>query len=477
MTIIKKYLQNNSYLLINFIFCFFPISFMLGAFFLNLNFLLFCCFGLYYLRSEIFKHKYNNIIKVIFSFFLVVFISTSISFIKVLYFDNYYDWELDRFLKSILYFRYFLFILIIYFTIKFNILNFKYFFFTAALSSLILSLDLIFQYIFGFNTIGWESDSIRNSGFFGTEYIAGGYIQRFSFFSIFFTFFLFQKKKYFKYISIFAIICILAGGIFSSGNRMPLILFSLGFFIILLFNFKVKKVILSAISVIFIFLSFMFWSDQGTRALYSAFFNHAQNIITITDSSVIDLAPNVKKCFNLDAELEKKCKFFRQKLGSDSGVVWESFHRRLFLTAVDTWKFNKIIGNGIKSFRHDCHRLKKQFDTSIDENLFPGMKNRLCANHPHNYYLEILTETGIVGIIIIIILMLSILSILKKNYKFINEKSFGSIFFLAISVSLILETFPIRSSGSFFTTNNTTYLALILGIFLSYEKILKTNTK
>jgi len=477
MSLIKKNLKNSSYFLINFIFCFFPISFILGSFFLNLNFLLFCCFGLYYLRSEIFKHKYNNIIKVIFSFFLVVFISTSISFIKVLYFDNYHDWELDRFLKSILYFRYFLLILIIYLTIKFNILNFKFFFLTAALSSLILSLDLIFQYIFGFNTFGWESDLIRNSGFFGTEYIAGGYLQRFSFFSIFFTFFLFKKKKYFKYISTFGIICILAGGIFASGNRMPLIIFTFGFFIILFFNIKIKKVILSALGGIFIFLSFMFWSDQSTRALYSAFFNHAQNIITITDSSVIDPVLQVKECANFDAELEKKCIFFRQKLGSDSGVVWESFHRRLFLTAVDTWKFNKIIGNGIKSFRHDCNRLNEQFDTSTDENLLPGMKNRLCANHPHNYYLEILTETGIVGMIIIIILMLSILSILRKNYKFINEKSFGSIFFLAVSISLILETFPIRSSGSFFTTNNTTYLALILGFFLCYEKILKTNTR
>ena len=31
----------------------------------------------------------------------------------------------------------------------------------------------------------------------------------------------------------------------------------------------------------------------------------------------------------------------------------------------------------------------------------PNKKNRLCANHPQNYYLEILTETGIVGLLII----------------------------------------------------------------------------
>jgi hypothetical protein len=231
----------------------------------------------------------------------------------------------------------------------------------------------------------------------------------------------------------------------------------------------------------------MFWSNQQTRALYSAFFNHAQNIITLTDNQIIDPVPKMKDCSTRNEALDIKCKFFKEKQGAvdgpnfygkkQSGVVWESFHRRLFLTAIDTWKFNKMIGNGIKSFRHDCHRLRDQFDVSTDEDLIPGIKNRLCANHPHNYYLEILTETGVVGVIIVLLLILSILSIVMKNYKFINEKSFGGFFFLSVTVSLALETFPIKSTGSIFTSNNATYLMLILGIFLCYEKILSIKTE
>ena len=38
--------------------------------------------------------------------------------------------------------------------------------------------------------------------------------------------------------------CILAGGIFAAGNRMPLVLFIFGFIIILFFNINVKKVVL-----------------------------------------------------------------------------------------------------------------------------------------------------------------------------------------------------------------------------------------
>ena len=105
------------------------------------------------------------------------------------------------------------------------------------------------------------------------------------------------------------------------------------------------------------------------------------------------------------------------------------------------------------------------------------MKNRLCANHPHNYYLEILTETGIVGVILFLLIILSILLTVIKNNKFINEKSFGSLIYLAVTVSLMLEIFPLKSSGSIFTTNNATYIAMILGIFLCYEKLIKTNDK
>ena len=474
---IKNIEKNNPFLLINLIFAFFPISFILGSLIVNLNVLLFCFGGIFYLRSKIFKHKYPNIINIVFLLFLLIFISTAVSFIKTLYFNNYNDWDLDGFLKSILYFRYFLFIIIIYLLNKFDFLNFKFFFLTASLSSLILSLDLIFQYNFGFNTTGLEGNALRNSGFFGDEYVAGGYLQRFSFFGLLFAIFFLKDKSYLKYISIPILACILAGGIFSSGNKMPMTMFIFGFIIILFFNMKIKKIVLFSLTSVLIFLSFMFWSNQNIKSMYSAFFNHAQNTITFTDKTIIEAIPVIKDCKDLNKKLTTKCKFFKEKLGPDSGVIWESFHRRLFLTAIDTWKFNKIIGNGIKSFRHDCHRLRDHSDTNTDEDLIPGMKNRLCSNHPHNYYLEILTETGMVGITIVVILILLILSIVIKNNKFINGKNVESYIYLAATISLVLETFPVKSSGSIFTTNNATYVMLMLSIFLCYEKLLKIKTE
>ena len=164
----------------------------------------------------------------------------------------------------------------------------------------------------------------------------------------------------------------------------------------------------------------------------------------------------------------------------------ETDHERLFLTAIDTWKFNKVLGNGIKSFREVCHKLGEMPNVNLENRTFDvnkslapeevtyfGKKNRLCSNHPHNYYLEVLTETGAVGLIIISMIALLFIVFLFKNYKFLKQVSVANFILLSAIISLILETMPIRTSGSLFTTNNATYLILIASIVLSYKKILQ----
>ena len=70
-----------------------------------------------------------------------------------------------------------------------------------------------------------------------------------------------------------------------------------------------------------------------------------------------------------------------------------------------TWLMNKYIGGGIKNFRFYCHHRPK-----IEKNA-----KFICNMHPHNYYLEILTETGIVGFGLISIIFLILLY--KTFYK------------------------------------------------------------
>jgi len=498
-SIFKKQINNNPYLLVNFVFAFFPFSFIIGSLFVNLNLLLFCCLGIFYLKSKILQTKYDFIIKIIFLFFLVVFLSTTISVIKSQYFDEHLsDLNLSRFAKSILFFRYFLLLIITYLLNKYDILDFKYFFFTAAFASILVSIDLIFQYTFGFNMIGFENPfpstgvadetkgasywlpimalNPRNSGFFGDEYIAGGYIQRFGFFAILSVILLFKNKNYKKFIFPMTIICILGAGITFAGNRMPLALFIFGLFLIFLFDLKIKKILFTSLVALLIIVNFIILSHETYKHAYHLFIYNSKSIFYLPITKVLS------KFNKFDEQSPKIKKFFYK----GRKVRLETNHERLFLTAIDTWKFNKVYGNGIKSFRVVCHILGKKEDINMEERLFNpngplvpegviyfGKKNRMCSNHPHNYYLEILTETGAVGLIIISIIALTFIIFLFKNYKFIKKINLENFILLSAIISLIVEGMPLRSSGSIFTTNNTTYLILIASIVLSYKKILK----
>ena len=66
-------------------------------------------------------------------------------------------------------------------------INLKYFYISCAFASLFVSLDVIYQFFNGRDIFGFESlaDGRKLSGPFGDEYIAGGYLQRFSLFAFF----------------------------------------------------------------------------------------------------------------------------------------------------------------------------------------------------------------------------------------------------------------------------------------------------
>ena len=498
-SIFQKKISNNPYLFVNLVFAFFPFSFIIGSLVVNLNLILFCCIGIFYLKSKILQTKYDFSIKIIFLFFLIIFLSTTINAVRSQYFDGYEsDLNLVRFTKSILFFRYFLFLIITYLLSKYGILDFKYFFVTSAFASILVSLDLIFQYIFGFNMIGFENPipstgtvdegkdsshwakrlafNSRNSGFFGDEYIAGGYIQRFAFFAVFSSILLFKKKNYVKFIFPLIIICVLGTGILVAGNRMPLVMFIFGLLLIFLFNLKIKKILFISLVALLILLKFIISSNENYKQSYHVLFYKTKSMMYLPTIKIWSQFEEV------DEQSPKIKKFFYK----DRTTRFESNHERIFLTAIDTWKFNKVLGNGIKSFREVCHKLREMPDINMEERVFDvnislapeevtyyGKKNRLCSNHPHNYYLEVLTETGVVGLIIISMTALLFIVFLFKNYKFLKQVSVANFILLSAIISLILETMPIRTTGSLFTTNNTTYLILIASIVLSYKKILQ----
>ena len=148
-----------------------------------------------------------------------------------------------------------------------------------------------------------------------------------------------------------------------------------------------------------------------------------------------------------------------------------SGYNRIFRTSLIMWKEQPLTGFGFKSFRIKCWEILKKV------NLKYGKKSQdiACANHSHNYYLEILSEAGIIGfslivVFFIILLKKSIRYLIKYNSKY-NESYF---LLLALIVPFFIDIWPIKSNGSFFTTWNATAFWLNIGIlysFINYKKI------
>ena len=119
------------------------------------------------------------------------------------------------------------------------------------------------------------------------------------------------------------------------------------------------------------------------------------------------------------------------------------------------------VGGGIKSFRVNC--IKR-------DNVIEKWRDWSCNIHPHNYYLEILTELGLIGIFIILFLIIQLLNLscIKNNYLNSSDKLNNML--TPFILLFIAEMFPIRSSGSFFTTNNSVFIFLLLAIIVSISK-------
>ena len=84
-----------------------------------------------------------------------------------------------------------------------------------------------------------------------------------------------------------------------------------------------------------------------------------------------------------------------------------------------------------------------------------------CPNHPHNYHVQILAELGLVGYLLFLFLFLYIFvkGLKLQKYNSIEKKLIKE--FLII---LFIELFPIKTTGSFFTTSNSTFIFLFLAI-------------
>ena len=412
--------MNYKILTINFIIFFFPFSFIAGNLFTNLNIVILIISTLFLIfKDELKKIKLNIVDKIIILFFIYIFLVLALHYFNKSY-QNYDDFFFIL-KKSLMYLRY----LILYFLLRILILNnlikYNWFFMSCGIAVLFTSLDILLQFFNGKDIFGIVPLSPRKlSGPFGSELIAGGFIQRFYLFIFFLSFFINLKSLNYKYFISIILISVFTFAIILSGNRMSFLMYVFSFFLILILNKKFKKYILIFLTAIIFIFVILYNNNNFIKKNYDNFFNSIKTIIIYyyTKNERVDNTGFV---------------------GVPYTVEFDGFYK--------TWKENKIIGGGLRSYRINCP---------------------YCNSHPHNYYFEILTDLGLLGLAIILTILIVTLYKIKNLFHFIKKTTT-----IPFVILLFVELFPLKTSGSFFSTNNATYIFFLMAFIISFIEMME----
>ncbi len=423
---------------INFLIVVFPISYIAGNLIINLNIFLISISTLIIFKKEVFLIKYNIVDKLIFCAFGIIIMSGITNTVQIYLNDQNSIQNFKILTKTFLHLRYLLFYLVLRFLVEANKFNFKIFFMSSLICSLFVSVDLIYQFIFGVDILGIKQNLNVNkfSGPFGDELIAGTYLQKFGFLAFFFIpLFLKVENKKLIYLYLIALFLLILFSLIITGNRMPFILFIFIMLTVFIFEKKTRKYFL----LLSIITSLVFLTTYKYNATTKNYFNHFyKTSIEIKDSTFNfmfrDLSNEELKLFNEDPQL----------------FIPNTYVKELY-SGIATWKQNKIIGGGIDSFYINCKR-------SLND----------CASHPHNYYLEILSETGLAGLIIFLLIFGKVF-IDTFYLKYLKNIKFNNLI-IPFMFLFLAEIFPIKTSGSFFTTSNASFIFFILAITVALSK-------
>ena len=309
------------------------------------------------------------------------------------------------------------FLAINYFLREKKFLNKVLFFWLITL--IIVVFDVYIEGIFGKNILGFGGSyggagGSRIVSFFKDEPIVGGYI--FGFYFIFLGYLLDKFDSKYKYIVlIFGIIFLLA--IILTGERSNGIKAVIGFLLLILFYKKINiKYKISVLVSFLVIISFFVLNSEFLKMRYTSQFKNFLNT--------------------------------------------DNVYFNLYKSGYEVFKNYPILGVGNKNYRIEtCAENIKQHKNK---------ENYVCQTHPHQIYLEILSEHGLVGLILIFyILYKLVFSRIKEILSGSNYIQKGSLIYM------LLNFLPVLPSGAFFGDFLITLFLINLGIF--YASDMKIN--
>lgn len=416
----------------------FPILIILGPFALN-------CFSIIFSLYAIMNYKFikksqffnNKILILFFSFLVLLFPFESVDFKNAFF-------KYSSFLRFVL----MLFGLIIFFEInhkKNKIFSNVYKIYLIILLAIII--DVLIELFSGSNILGYSSNYYGRIASFTNDELIIGYIFCFL---VLFTISFIHKRSNNSFF--FIIICIFLSISFLIGEKSNFLklFFLITIFTIInffyFFKFKIKKLLI-IVPIIFISL-ISFYELTKNTITGGKFYSEFDNIVVFE---------NNKLSFNIKEE------FYQTK------------HYPHFVTAYKIFLNYPIFGIGIDNFylesKQDIYKLKRK-NEYCKKATSHRCKHEVSSTHPHQLYLEIISEVGLTGIIYFIFIFFYPIYISVKSY--IKNKEIFLISHLLLHIYFI---FPILPSGSFFGTNYGVpfWFNLSILLFLS-SKNLKLNS-
>jgi len=276
----------------------------------------------------------------------------------------------------------------------------------------VVILDVFFESYTGKNIFGFESKIYgRNVSFFKDEHIVGGYLYGFSLILIGY---LFENSKFNnKYLILIFSLAILAA-IFTTGERANTIKVFLGFIIFfsIISNFTLKKKLISIIVGFILLISFIFSSE---------FF---------------------------------KLRYYEQIKAMNDGKHGNIYFK-IYNSGFEVFKNHPITGVGNKNYRVESCK-----NPELDNSAY------ICTTHPHQIYIEFLSEHGIVGSFLLFFIFYKLIfSKIRTIYMSKNSLNLGALIYL------IFIFFPVLPSGAFFSDYSLTFFVINISILYA------TNSK
>ncbi|MDA7457735.1 O-antigen ligase family protein [Candidatus Pelagibacter ubique] len=395
-----------------------------GPFFPDLIVSVSALFFLFYVfKNKEFYYFFNKPL-IIFFIFCIYCISNSIFVAE----DMMLSFE-----SSLFYFRIGVFSCFIWYLVEKDKSILIYFYYMLIICFSALVLDGFYQYFTGANIFGINIVYPgRISSFFGDQLIMGSYLSRL--FPLLFSLFLIKKKQKYEIYFIGALFILVDVLIFISGERSSFFFLNLStvFIIILIKEYQKFRLVTFIIAIICVL------------------------ILTLNSSNLNE------RMFKGPAEDMGLVKSLKET------VIFSKAHDSLIRTAYNMFKDQPLFGHGPKMFRIVC----------ADEKYATGVTP--CMTHPHNFYIQLLAETGIIGFLFLFSALVYVIFTALRQFKSIvlRQKRPLTDYQVCLLAGILITIWPLTTNGNFFNNWLMIVYSLPVGFYLQSiysKKIIKKS--